>query len=69
MVIEGPLGVHREKIPFEYSATGTSIARAATRFRASERADLESIEPIEPRSQRAPEAKLFREHVTVRQVC
>jgi hypothetical protein len=41
--LEGLLGDYREIIPFEYSATGTSIARAATRFRESERADLESI--------------------------
>src|SRR6266567_3961313 len=43
MVIQGPAGVHREIIPFEYSATGTSIACATTRFRESERADLGSM--------------------------
>ena len=43
MVTLGPAGVHIEIIPFEYSATGTSIACAATRFRESERADLGSM--------------------------
>ena len=43
MVTQGPAGVHREIIPFEYSATGTSIACATTRFRESERADLGSM--------------------------
>jgi hypothetical protein len=67
MVIQRPAGVHREIVPFEYSAADTSIARAATRFRESERADVGSM------SVRAHEqlgAKLlFRDHVTVRQVC
>jgi hypothetical protein len=50
MVIQGPVGVHREIIPFEYSATGTCIACAATRFRESERADLGSIERMSARA-------------------
>src|SRR6266849_2401380 len=67
MVIQGPAGVHREIIPSEYSATGTYIACAATRFRESERADLGSIDERTMRTSRR-KPRLFRVHVTVRQV-
>ena len=67
MVTLGPAGVHMEIIPFEYSATGTSIACAATRFRESERADLGSMS-VRAYYKPLGDARLFRVHVTVRQV-
>ena len=56
-----------DTIPFEYSATCTSIARAATRFRESERADLGSMSALVHDTSRS-RPRLFRVHVTVRQV-